>query len=296
MTSDNPATLPVRDVDDSMPVHHVTIKAPPFMETAVKGWFAILDAQFHIARITSKETKFYHVLSSLPPDTIAHVPHDVLSSKDFDQLQLAVTDMYEKTKPELFERLISKTRLTGRPSIFLGELRGIADKVGVGEELVRHKFLQSLPTGIAAALASQRDMPLTQLGKLADELLPLVQGASHSQPAYMAASDVPLCSGGAGGHGPPASAFHQVYSRSVPQQRPVRSQSAPAVPQGTPLGLTPYHAGQRPQVCRSHLFYGVRARNCKPWCQWPSKAADLKVQPSSRPASPARAPAPQENQ
>ena len=31
------------------PVHHVSVKPPPFMESAVPGWFAIMDAQFHIA-------------------------------------------------------------------------------------------------------------------------------------------------------------------------------------------------------------------------------------------------------
>ena len=54
----------------------------------------------------------------------------------------------------------------------------MGDKVGVGDELIRHKFIQSLPSAIAAALASQRKLGLSALGKLADELVPLVQGAS----------------------------------------------------------------------------------------------------------------------
>ena len=119
------------------PVHHVSVKPSLFMESAVPGWFAIMDAQFHIAKITSAQTKFYHVLSSLPPETISHIPQDVLEQKDFKVLQETVTDMYEKTKPELFERLISKTRLTGRPSHFLSELREMGDKAGVGDELIR---------------------------------------------------------------------------------------------------------------------------------------------------------------
>ena len=131
--------------DVGNPVHHVSIKPPPFMETAVAGWFAVMDAQFHIANVKTESTKFYHVLSALPPDTIAHLPKSVLTSASFTELQEAVTDMYEKTKPELFERLIRKTKLTGRPSLFLAELREMGDKVGVGDELIRHKFIQSLP-------------------------------------------------------------------------------------------------------------------------------------------------------
>ena len=277
---------------DSMPVHHVSVKPPPFMETAVRGWFAILDAQFHIARITNDQTKFYHVLSSLPPETIARIPQDVLAKKEFDSLKESVTDTYEKTKPELFERLISRAHLTGRPSLFLSELREIADKVGVGDELIRHKFLQSLPAGIAAALGSQRELSLSQLGKLADELLPLVQGsraAGSVNAVNVEAEPLPQPSGAMFS---PVLCFMtptQPRYPSDPRRHPARA-PVPARAQDVSIGLTPYYDGQRPQVCRAHLFFGTRARTCKPWCKWPSKAADLTVQPSSRSASPARVP------
>ena len=285
------------------PVHHVSVKPPPFMESAVPGWFAIMDAQFHIAKITSAQTKFYHVLSSLPPETISHIPQDVLEQKDFKVLQETVTDMYEKTKPELFERLISKTRLTGRPSHFLSELREMGDKAGVGDELIRHKFLQSLPSGIAAALGSHREMSLSQLGKLADELVPLVQGTFAAVNVAPAEGDLSQAV-----VNPYQPQFQQSVSHPVPchltshqpqqygQDRrrglpPPRGFSAPRMN----TGLMPFHEGQRPRVCRAHLYYGARARWCKPWCVWPTKGTDLRMQPSSRSASPARAPSPQEN-
>ena len=55
-------------------------------------------------------------------------------------LKNALIQIHERTKPELFARLISKTRMTGRPSNYLQELMSIADKVGVGEDLVKHQF------------------------------------------------------------------------------------------------------------------------------------------------------------
>ena len=276
------------------PVHRVTVKPPAFMETAVLGWFAVMDAQFKLARISASDTKFYHVLSALPPETIAHIPQSTLESQDFDELKQTVVDMYERTKPELFERLISKTHLTGRPSIFLSELRAVAQKVGVGDDLIRHKFIQSLPAGITPVLASQRDLPLTQLGKLADELMPLVQG-SHAA-ANMAAS------GGAVPrdmidtmHQP-----HYVQPSPVPchmtQYHSSQRTAGPSLGVRGLLGLKPFHQDQKPKVCRAHIFFGAKARTCKPWCQWPDKAADLRLQPSSRTASPARGPVPsQEN-
>ena len=100
------------------------------MDTAVEGWVVIMDAQFHLARITSARPKFYHVLAAqiLPcsggssPDTVSRIAPDVLSKNDFHDLKKAVMSLYAQSKPELFERLISKTQMTGRPSTFLHEL------------------------------------------------------------------------------------------------------------------------------------------------------------------------------
>ena len=197
--------------------------------------------------------------------------------------------MYEKTKPELFERLIRKSKLTGRPSLFLAELREMGDKVGVGDELIRHKFIQSLPSAIAAALASQRELGLSALGKLADELVPLVQGASVN-----VCDGEPQCFPGVN----PSSPHHSMHPVTSPSTLDgdhsslVRCGTQPVhralLTSGVPLGLRPYHDGQRPQVCRAHLYFGARAPTCKPWCRWPTKAAGLTMQPSSRAASPAR--------
>ena len=45
------------------PVQHVSVKPPAFMESAVQGWFAIMQAQFHLSKITNNTTRFYHVLA-----------------------------------------------------------------------------------------------------------------------------------------------------------------------------------------------------------------------------------------
>ena len=184
------------------------IKVPAFMETPVAGWFGILNAQFNLNRITKNKTKFYHALVALPPDTV------------FPALKEAVSSMYERTKPELFERLISKasTSVTGRPSLFLAELRDIVNKVGVGDELVRHKFLQCVDPSIAAVLAAQ-DIPLQQLGRLADELLPFMKKTG----AYMVNSERP----------------------TPPSIQPA-SPRPPSTTNSVPQGVQPFNDGQRP--------------------------------------------------
>ena len=233
----------------------IAIKAPQFMESAAAGWFAIIEAQFHLRNITISSTKFYHVLAALPPDVVVNLNSQILDNKNYEELKKAVISNYEKTKPELFEKLITNTKLTGRPSLYLQELLTVARKVGVGEELVKHRFIQSLPATIAPVIAAQHDLPLARLGSMADELIPLVQNTTANQVA-----------------------------RTMDKQE-TSTASTVANKNSVPLGLKPFHANQKPQVCRGHLYYGAKSRSCKPWCKWPEKR-DCNILPNSRPASP----------
>ena len=149
----------------------VAIKVPEFMETAVSGWFAIIEAQFHLRNVTDQTTKQYHVISHLPPDIVAKLSPSILTAQKYDELKEAVQSSYEKTKPELFSKLISETKMTGRPSAYLHELLAIANKVGVGDDLVRHRFTQSLPSTIAPVVAAQQELSLQQIGKLQPDML-----------------------------------------------------------------------------------------------------------------------------
>lgn len=258
---------------DDNPVRHVAIKAPQFMETSVNGWFSIMEAQFHLGKVTTEETKFYHILSSLPAETVTRLPQDVLSATTYSTLKAAIVQMFEQTKPEMFEKLISATTLTGKPSVFLQEIRQIAGKVGVADDLVRHKFINALPPTIAPVLAAQQELTLVQLGKLADELVPFAQSclqvnyAPHQQQT-------------ASQH------FSGKYS-SGKYSNPQNTQKA-NVPGAIPIGVKPFYSDQRPQVCRAHIYFGTQAKTCKPWCKFPGKTPQLKMQPSSRASSPVR--------
>ena len=255
-------------------VQHVSVKPPAFMETAVQGWFAIMEAQFHLAKITSDTTRFYHVLAALPPTTVSKLDTSVLGSSSYATLRDAVCSLYERTRSELFDQLISKVQLTGRPSLFVRELQEIGCKVGGGDDLVRHKLLQSLPPTVGTVLAAQRDLTLHQLGKLADELMPLLQTSC------LAATAQPQ---------PPSTSQQQHQWDHRPAARSSgRSRDGPLpAASSTPRGLQPFYRDQRPQVCRAHLYFGQEARTCKPWCRWPKKG-DAKMEPSSRRGSPQR--------
>ena len=130
-------------------VNAVSIRIPPFMESAIRGWFSIVEAQFSLRNINVSSTKYFHVLSALPPEIVTKISASVLNEQSYDALKNALIQNHERTKPELFTRLISQTKMTGRQSYYLHNLMATADKVGVGEDLVNHQFNSALPPSIA---------------------------------------------------------------------------------------------------------------------------------------------------
>ena len=257
-TASPTATATVPTAAPSQPIHHVAVKPPIFSVDTAASWFQILEAQLHLAHVTNCTTQFYHAIAALPPEVINTLSPAILDAKDFQTLKSAVLSEHEKTKPELFEKLIAATTMCGRPSAFLTDIQRTAEKLGIGEELVRHKFLQALPTTIAPVIASQKTLSLAQLGVLADELL------TFSKQSVFAVKQAPTSS-------------HNY------QPQAARQSNQP--------GLQPFSPGQRPQVCRAHIFFAGRARTCKPWCKWPDKT-NCSIRPSSRPPSRSSSPAP----
>ena len=53
----------------------------------------------------------------------------------------------------MFEKLLEEDQMTGRPLTFLHELMSIANKVGVKDEAIRHKFIQALPSEVRPVMA-----------------------------------------------------------------------------------------------------------------------------------------------
>ena len=83
-------------------------------------------------------------------------------------------NMHEQSKPELFNRFIGATTVTGKLSTYLHELMATASKIGMGEELVWHKFIQALPTEITPVIAAVKNASVYKLGTLADEIVPFL--------------------------------------------------------------------------------------------------------------------------
>ena len=243
----------------SMAVGHVTIKMPEFMESSVKGWFQILEAQFTLKGVTVSATKFLHVLATLPAHIVTKLPENIVLSNKYELLKDAVLSIYEETKPELLDKLMSNSTLSGRPSVYLAEMLTVAARIGLNDTIVRHKFIQNLPDAIRPVIAAQQDLPTGQLGKLADNLLPYFNKQTN--------------------------VLHVEETTPFSRNSNARVQNSNASGRNIPHGLRPYSQDQKPKVCRAHLYFAEKARTCKSWCKWPSKSG-CNILPNSRPATP----------
>lgn len=245
-------------------VAHVAIKAPEFMDANPSAYFSILEAQFMLKNVSVSSTKFYNVISSLPPEVVGRLTPDVLASADYDLLKDTVVSIYEKTKPEILNKLMRNHSISGRPSLYLNEMLTLAGKIQLGEQVVRHQFIQALPSTISPIIASQNNLSLKQLGQLADDLLPFMNNHQVN-----AVSNAP-----------------NYQHRSESSNRPSRSGYEARIDGNIPLGVRPYNSNQRPLVCRAHIYFGNKAKYCKKWCKWPQKQ-NCTMLPNSRSSSPA---------
>jgi len=273
----------------------VGIRPPPFEEQSVARWFAVLESQFSIAHISVSSTKFNHVLSHLPMSVVNKLSDNILQNADYDELKDRLIELFSKSAPELFESLISKSACYSKPSLYLQEIRRIAEPLKITDEFVKCKFLKALPDNIRPMLVASEHNSLDEMARVADTLI--AYDSSKSAPVYNVNpkssfnanshySNRQFNKSGSNGQG--YNNFHSSSSSSHSQTNSQIQYSDSTIP----LAVRSYHSKQRPQVCRSHIYYGSRAKTCKPWCLLASSSPNLQMQPNSRPNSRSSSPIP----
>ena len=92
-------TAPMRGSSGPTSVDRVGIRIPPFWASDPEMWFAQIENQFALAKVTSDETKFHYVAGNMGSKYAAEV-RDILTN-------LPATNKYTCLKTELIRRLSS---------------------------------------------------------------------------------------------------------------------------------------------------------------------------------------------
>lgn len=256
-------------------VHSTTL--PPFWTRNPRTWFTQVEARFRLHRITSQETKYNSVVTSLP-GSIADELADILDAPHpeapYDHLKAAIIQRKSESERSRLQQLLNTEELGDRrPSQLLHRMRQLLGDHGqdLNNPLLRELFLQRLPQNMVLVLAAAADMPLDQLAELADRV------ADYSRsPSIAAVVDTPTTSRDDSRLGRLESRIdelsHQLSSlapllhrrRRASRDRryspsPSRSQHRSSATRGEPGPSG---------VCWYHRTFGTAARKCSQPCSW----------------------------
>lgn len=152
----------------------VSVKLPDFWKNDPNMWFAQAEAQFHLARITQDETKFWHIVARIDQSVICHIS-DLVNTPPVINKYQAVKDRliarFALSPQARIEQLLGSSDLGDlRPSHLLARMQEIATGLNVDESIMKTLFLQRIPSN-ARAILSISDGSLTKLAEMADRML-----------------------------------------------------------------------------------------------------------------------------
>ena len=259
----------------------ISVRPPPFTPNKTRAYFRILEAQFGNARITTDDTKCRHLISNLPADVVDELSDEEIESNNFQAFKDRIISLYGKSTPEVFNELLSlPSAIQTKPSLYLQQLRSKASQLNLTDDFLKIYFIKALPDNIKPALITHNG-DLDQLASLADNLMdynsPFNRTQNYfSQPQFNVA---------------------QINRNVSRPSRPhnVNTSVAPSFPsfcnETIPINIRSFNSSQKPQICRYHLWYGRRAKRCKPWCAMNDNS--LPLMPNSR--APSRSSSPNRN-
>ncbi|XP_037877338.1 uncharacterized protein K02A2.6-like [Bombyx mori] len=152
----------------SSPPSHLRI--PPFWPEKPAIWFAQIEGQFAVMRITDDATKFYHILSTLDRQYAAEVEDILTGPPDYNRLKDELIKRLSVSRENKVKQLLMHEQLGSRkPSQFLRHLQHLAGP-GIPEDFVKTIWTSRLPTGLQPIIASQSSLSLDALAELADRV------------------------------------------------------------------------------------------------------------------------------
>lgn len=175
-------------------------KLPPFWRASPELWFFQIESQFQVHHISSDATKYHLVVATLDHDTIADVSDIIRSppaSDKYSAIKAAILARLTDSPDAQLHKLLTGLELGDkRPSQLLRHMRSLAG-TRVGDDVLRVKWLDLLPTQTRRMLLLIKGQTLEELAAVADE-------AHDIGPSIMAASFQPsLVSTPTSGHSSP---------------------------------------------------------------------------------------------
>lgn len=245
-------------------VSNVAFRVPQFWKASPAAWFVRFEAAITISGITSDDTKYAHLVASLPEEVGVSVRHRLTeitgNTGKYDKLKQYVLDTWEKPTAQRLSSLLDLRSLGDmRPSQMAQHIlqesacKQAAGQDNAGQACALHTalWLKTLPADVRTHVAGIGDKPLTELAKLADEKWSAVGGTA----SINAIESYPSCCG----------VSHRETDHDSDSNRRGRSPSRkPNKKKAT--GRSKSRA--KDDICYYHGKFGEEARNCRAPCKY----------------------------
>lgn len=163
-----PVSDPVAITSTPMPPIHM--KIPPFWPEKPGIWFAQVEGQFALMKVTDETAKFYHILATLDRQYSAEVEDILTGPPDYQRLKNELIKRLSVSRENKVKQLLMHEQLGSRkPSQFLRHLQHLAGPE-IPEDFLRTIWSSRLPAGMQSIVASQSTLSLDALAELADRI------------------------------------------------------------------------------------------------------------------------------
>lgn len=246
------------------PLH---LKIPPFWPEKPAIWFAQVEGQFIIMKVTDEATKFYHILATLDRQYAAEIEDVLTGPPDYSKLKAELIKRLSVSKENKVKQLLTHEQLgTRKPSQFLRHLQHLAGP-DIPSDFVRTIWTSRLPTSLQPIVASQPTLAIDALAELADRVYdiaaPSQQVAATTSSSSAAGSAIEELTRQVAELTRQVSALttqSQYRSRSIERRGgDQRSRSS------SRRSTSNY---QRYPICWYHSKYGSKARQCIKPCDY----------------------------
>lgn len=245
-------------------------KIPPFYRADPALWFAQAEGTLRTANITSEFTKADSVLAAFDYEVAASV-------RDLILVTPRPADIYERIKqriistfgpsPEANLRKLLKGQVLsdGKPSLILNRLRNLNDGK-CDDAVIRSVFLEHLPSGQRAILASTGLDDLEMLAAVADKI---AESTGSSEPAIAAGER----------RAPSADRIESAIKNLTAEMSKMNANIERLLCQGDRSAGSERRAratsrrrsksrdaSSGPNLCYAHRKYPDKPTSCKSWC------------------------------
>lgn len=276
-----------RSQDTGEAVSAMTVRLAQFWERNPTTWFLQAEAQFQLARITSQETKFLHVVGALPQTAVEEVAdilaafHNSRPAAPYDQLKAALLERTAASVRTRIQQLLSSEELGDRRPTQL--LRSMTQLLGahshaMDDTLLRELFLQRLPSNVQMVLATAATMDLQALASLADKVMEVatpfsqvaaIASTKPTSPGTVSPGPLPSESASSSRLDDLCDRLEKIVVAATRRNgSPNRSRQRHRSSSQRRHSTNPRSDSPNRGICFYHRRFGAAARHCRLPCTW----------------------------